>query len=171
MEEHNTNPYTFGSLLLYHYLTFAFLHTWYICMQRRKSDISLIFSAQPDIYLLEINLAILFLLLGERAEKWGCAERRMEKFDKRQKNKTVFIWANWTHCHREAAPSCPWLSTAAIELVFSVKMAVWDCEMEHPNWVEAQRGVHMEGNWCTDDCTGINAGAYAPYRILTSINQ
>lgn len=167
MEEHNTNPYTFiGSLLLYHCLTFAFFHTWYICMQRRKSDISLIFSAQPDIYLLEINLPILFLLSGERAEKWGCAQR-----DKRQKNNTVFIWANWTHRHREAAPSCPWLSTAAIELFFSVKMAVWDSEMEHPNWAEAQRGVHMEGNWSTDGYIGINAGAYAPYRILTSINQ
>lgn len=62
-----------------------------LSMQRWKSDISLIFSAQPDIYLLEINLAILFLLSGERAEKLGCAQRRLEKFDERRENNTIFI--------------------------------------------------------------------------------
>lgn len=92
----------YGEEMIWYFIDFQKCSTWHL-------------------YLLEINLASLFLLFGERAEKWECAQRWMEKLYKLHKNNTIFIRTN---CHREAAPSCPQLSTAAKVLFYSVKITI-----------------------------------------------
>lgn len=115
-------------------IQYAKWRKWYVIDFLRRST--------WHLYLLEINLASLFLLFGERAEKWERTPRWMEELYKPKKNKTIFMSCN---CHRESASSCLQPSTAATKLFHS---AMWDSETERPDRMEAQ----TVENWCLIDC-------------------